>query len=73
MADRAGAEGAPVMPGGASCSPPAKRNRRRRQLVVRGDLRVPPELMPWERDLLLPTVLKTLAELFPAPGEGEKK
>lgn len=59
-------------------SPPSpkrgrKPTRRRRQLVVRGDLRLPSELMPWERDLLLPTVLKVLAELFPAPDKGRDK
>lgn len=49
--------------------PPRKRRRRRRQLEVRGDLQVPAELLPWERDLLLPTVLRVLAELLP-PRDG---
>ncbi|MBK9000884.1 MAG: hypothetical protein IPM35_34625 [Myxococcales bacterium] len=55
-------------PRGASSPPPAKRRRRRRQIVVRGDLRLPAELMAWERDLLLPTVLRVLAELLPPRG-----
>lgn len=50
--------------------PPAKRRRRRRALVVRGNLRVPAELFPWERDLLLPTLLRVLAELLPPRGGG---
>lgn len=50
--------------------PPARRRQRRCELVVRGDLRVPTELFPWERDLLLPTVLRVLAELLPPKGGG---
>lgn len=61
------------MSGQASAPPPAKRGPRRRQLAVHGDLRLPAELMPWERDLLLPTVLKVLAELFPALDKGGDK
>lgn len=57
---------------GSSTPPPTGRRRRpRRVLVVRGDLRVPAELMPWERDLLLPTVLRVLAELLPPRGDGK--
>lgn len=55
-----------------SAPPPSKRGRRR-QVVVRGDLRVPDTLLPWERDLLLPTVLKVLAELLPALDKGSDK
>lgn len=54
-----------------SFPPPATRRRRRRVLVVRGDLRVPAELFSWERDLLLPTVLRVLAELLPPRGGGK--
>ncbi len=50
--------------------PPAKRRRRRRQLEVRGELHVPAEILPWERDLLLPTVLRVLAELLPPRGDS---
>ncbi|MBK8995701.1 MAG: hypothetical protein IPM35_08135 [Myxococcales bacterium] len=55
-----------------SSPPPAKRRRRRRRvLVVRGDLRVPADLFPWERDLLLPIALRVLAELLPPRGGGK--
>ena len=51
----------------------AKSARRRRQLVVRGDLRVPNQVFPWELDLLLPTVLRVVAELFPKrPKDGSR-
>lgn len=50
--------------------PGARKRRPRRELVVHGDLRVPAELFPWERDLLLPTVLRVLAELLPPKGDS---
>lgn len=58
------------MSGRKSSPPTTKRRRRRRRLEVRGELHVPDELFPWERDLLLPTVLSVVAELFPPRGGG---
>lgn len=49
--------------------PPTRRRRRRRQLEVRGDVAVPRGLLPWERDLLLPLVLRVLAEVLPGTGK----
>jgi hypothetical protein len=59
------------MSGRKSSPPTTKRRRRRRQLEVHGQLHVPAELFPWERDLLLPTVLRVLAELLPPRGHGK--
>lgn len=50
-----------------------RRRSRRQKLVVRGQLDVPDTVLPWERDLLLPIVLRVLTELLSTTDQGAKK
>jgi len=51
---------------------PRRRRSRAKQLVVTSNLALPPEILPWERELLFPVVNELVNELLMEMGTKEE-
>jgi hypothetical protein len=55
----------------AAAGSPTRREDPKKQLTITSDLAVPPTLMTWERELLLPTVVSKVVDMIERASEPE--